>query len=78
MQYASHQYRRLLKSNGFIGSMSKKGCCWDTLNMEIVAEGIENKETWNMLLALGCDIGQGYYIAKPMSESEFEQWQFKG
>ena len=29
VQYASHQYRRLLKLNGFIGSMSKKGCCWD-------------------------------------------------
>jgi len=29
VQYASHQYRKLLKSNGFIGSMSKKGCCWD-------------------------------------------------
>ena len=29
VQYASHQYRRLLKSNGFVGSMSKKGCCWD-------------------------------------------------
>ncbi|ATG80083.1 transposase [Pseudoalteromonas sp. 1_2015MBL_MicDiv] len=29
VQYASHQYRKLLKSNDFIGSMSKKGCCWD-------------------------------------------------
>lgn len=29
VQYASHQYRKLLKNNGFIGSMSKKGCCWD-------------------------------------------------
>lgn len=29
VQYASHQYRKLLKHNGFIGSMSKKGCCWD-------------------------------------------------
>ncbi len=29
VQYASHQYRKLLKDNGFIGSMSKKGCCWD-------------------------------------------------
>jgi putative transposase len=29
VQYASHQYRKLLKENGFIGSMSKKGCCWD-------------------------------------------------
>ena len=29
VQYASHQYRRLLKNHNFIGSMSKKGCCWD-------------------------------------------------
>ncbi len=29
VQYASHQYRSLLQKNGFIGSMSKKGCCWD-------------------------------------------------
>jgi len=29
VQYASHQYRSLLKDHGFIGSMSKKGCCWD-------------------------------------------------
>jgi putative transposase len=29
VQYASHQYRTLLKNNVFIGSMSKKGCCWD-------------------------------------------------
>ena len=29
VQYASHQYRNLLEDNGYIGSMSKKGCCWD-------------------------------------------------
>ena len=29
VQYASDEYRRLLKSHGLIGSMSKKGCCWD-------------------------------------------------
>tara|TARA_R110000787_G_scaffold52239_4_gene123105 strand:- start:587 stop:1465 length:879 start_codon:yes stop_codon:yes gene_type:complete len=28
-QYASKAYRRLLKANGFIGSMSRKGDCWD-------------------------------------------------
>ncbi|WP_434341098.1 IS3 family transposase [Motilimonas cestriensis] len=29
VQYASHQYRRILKLHKFVGSMSKKGCCWD-------------------------------------------------
>jgi len=28
-QYASKVYRRLLKAHGFIGSMSRKGDCWD-------------------------------------------------
>jgi putative transposase len=29
VKYARHQYRRLLKSRGLVGSMSKRGCCWD-------------------------------------------------
>jgi putative transposase len=29
VQYVSHQYRRILKLRGFIGIMSKNGCCWD-------------------------------------------------
>ncbi|WP_372001173.1 IS3 family transposase [Shewanella sp. 10N.286.51.B2] len=29
VQYASHQYRRILRLHKFVGSMSKKGCCWD-------------------------------------------------
>ena len=28
-QYASKGYRRLLKAHGFVGSMSRKGDCWD-------------------------------------------------
>jgi len=28
-QYASNAYRRLLNANGFVGSMSRKGDCWD-------------------------------------------------
>ena len=29
VQYASKAYRRLIKTHSFIGSISKKGCCWD-------------------------------------------------
>jgi len=28
-QYASHEYRQLLSTHGFVGSMSRKGDCWD-------------------------------------------------
>jgi putative transposase len=27
--YTSDEYRRLLTSHGLVGSISKKGCCWD-------------------------------------------------
>lgn len=33
-QYASHVYRQLLENNGFIGSMSRKGNCWDNSVVE--------------------------------------------
>ena len=48
------------------------------LNMEVVAEGVEDKETWDLLLAEDCDIAQGYYIAKPMPALEFDKWKFYG
>ncbi|MCG5531256.1 bifunctional diguanylate cyclase/phosphodiesterase [Halorhodospira halochloris] len=35
------------------------------LNMEVVAEGIEDGQTLNMVRELGCDVAQGYFIGKP-------------
>ena len=44
------------------------------LNMQIVAEGVEDKETYDMLSEMDCDIAQGYYIAKPMPADELLAW----
>ena len=35
------------------------------LGLRIVAEGIEDQATLDLLAGLGCDIGQGYYIGMP-------------
>jgi EAL domain-containing protein (putative c-di-GMP-specific phosphodiesterase class I) len=46
-------------------SLSKK------LKLAVIAEGIEDGATAALLLALGCEEGQGYYFGKPMPASEF-------
>lgn len=38
------------------------------LKLKTVAEGIETQDDWNVLRALGCDMAQGYFIARPMDE----------
>lgn len=43
------------------------------LGMPVIAEGVETKEQADFLLNIGCDIIQGYYYAKPMPVSEFEE-----
>ncbi len=40
------------------------------LNMEIVAEGIETNEDWELVQELGVDYVQGFYWAKPMRNEE--------
>lgn len=44
------------------------------LGMKVVAEGIENQRTWDLLLSLGCDAAQGYFIARPMPGDELLAW----
>jgi diguanylate cyclase (GGDEF)-like protein/PAS domain S-box-containing protein len=36
------------------------------LGMEVVAEGVENREQYDFLKALGCDCVQGYYLSPPL------------
>jgi EAL domain-containing protein (putative c-di-GMP-specific phosphodiesterase class I) len=44
------------------------------LGKQVCAEGVENEATWRMLCDLGCDLAQGYWIAKPMPANELMQW----
>jgi len=44
------------------------------LGMAVVAEGVEDQQTWDLLAGLGCDVAQGYFMAKPMPEEQFFEW----
>jgi len=43
-------------------------------NVDVVAEGIERPEIWDLLLNLGCNLGQGYSIGMPMLPDEIDTW----
>ena len=43
------------------------------LGMNIVAEGIEEKEQFELLKQLGCQYGQGYYMSRPLPAIEIEK-----
>jgi diguanylate cyclase (GGDEF)-like protein/PAS domain S-box-containing protein len=44
------------------------------LGMRVVAEGVETETQRDLLLQAGCDHGQGYLFARPMSPAAFEAW----
>mgnify|MGYP006090773917 CR=1 FL=1 len=45
------------------------------LDMQVVAEGAETKDDWDLAVAMGCDQLQGYVVAKPMSPADFIDWK---
>lgn len=44
------------------------------LGMETVAEGVEDQADWDFLQQQGCDVAQGYFIARPMPAEQFIPW----
>ena len=45
-----------------------------TLGLKIVAEGVEDEKTMDLLAAMGCDYAQGFYMAKPMPSDDLIVW----
>jgi len=44
------------------------------LGLTTVAEGVEDQETWDQLAELGCDVGQGYHLCRPLPVEQLEAW----
>jgi diguanylate cyclase (GGDEF)-like protein len=43
------------------------------LGIKVIAEGIETQEQCDLLMAAGCDYGQGYLFSRPVAAEEFEK-----
>jgi EAL domain-containing protein (putative c-di-GMP-specific phosphodiesterase class I) len=44
------------------------------LGLTVVAEGVEDEWTLDLLASFGCDQAQGYHIARPMASAAFLSW----
>ncbi|MGI9335469.1 MAG: EAL domain-containing response regulator [Gammaproteobacteria bacterium] len=57
--------RAMLESSARLGK---------SLNLDLVAEGVESQADWNTASAAGVDLIQGYYVARPMPAGDFAPW----
>lgn len=44
------------------------------MGMKVIAEGVETAEAYDFLRNAGCDMAQGYLIARPMQADDFVKW----
>lgn len=44
------------------------------LGMEVVAEGVEDRDDWDLVRRTRCDVAQGYFIARPMPAEDLPGW----
>lgn len=45
-----------------------------SVGVKVVAEGVEDRVTFDMLAAYGCDVAQGYYVSRPLPAVQFIRW----
>ncbi len=43
-------------------------------NLEVIAEGVENQQSLDWLVAMGCGQAQGYFIGEPMTAADMDKW----
>src|SRR5207244_9249313 len=44
------------------------------LGLRVIAEGVEDQATWDLLVGLGCDLAQGYHLSRPLTEPNLRLW----
>ena len=44
------------------------------LGLSVVAEGVETRQIWDQLAAMHCDVGQGYYLSRPIAAADLTHW----
>jgi diguanylate cyclase (GGDEF)-like protein len=48
------------------------------LGLDVVAEGVEDQPTWDLLASMGCDLVQGWHLSRPMPVDRLVPWLESG
>jgi diguanylate cyclase (GGDEF)-like protein len=69
---------------GFVAGMATSATDWEivratiqlahNLGLSAVAEGVEDETAWQALCGLGCEMVQGYYLARPLSPGDLHAY----
>lgn len=62
--------KNLSKDDGIKNIIESATRLAHSLDMTVVAEGVEDEESMNFLSDIGCDFAQGYFISRPVPEKE--------
>lgn len=62
-----HQLRQEPKNRAIVETMLTLG---EQMDLHVTAEGIETREQHNLLMGMGCPLGQGDYFARPMNRED--------
>jgi EAL domain-containing protein (putative c-di-GMP-specific phosphodiesterase class I) len=44
----------------------------DALKLRVVAEGVKDSATWDVLAGVGCEVAQGYFLSGPIAAADME------
>lgn len=65
---------RILENAGSAAIVRSTVDLGHSLDLEVVAEGVESQAVCDSLKELGCDVIQGYFVSMPMPAEEFPSW----
>jgi EAL domain-containing protein (putative c-di-GMP-specific phosphodiesterase class I)/GGDEF domain-containing protein len=69
--------RNMLKNSGAEAIVRSAILLGHELNLEVVAEGVQNEDEYRRLIDLKCDYGQGFYFSEPMPADPTSFWLLK-